>query len=148
GCPGTTANQLACNDDSCGVQSRVAVIAAAGTTYLIRVSGYSGASGPFTLNLSLQDPPPPPTIGPDVTVGNLTDVMYYGAVGSISAYAVGTDACNVGDVPVEWVAGDNHHPVVGQNMYRLMNGRFEQIGQSWLKHTFASTNSSEGICGT
>ena len=31
-------------------------------------------------------------------------------------------------------------------MYRLMSGRFEQIGQSWLKHGFASTNSPG--CGT
>ena len=32
--------------------------------------------------------------GPDVIVRSLTDVNYYGSLGSISAYAIGTDACN------------------------------------------------------
>jgi hypothetical protein len=31
-------------------------------------------------------------------------------------------------------------------MYRLMNGRFEQIGMSWLKHGFVSTNSTTAGC--
>src|SRR5204863_2573276 len=56
-------------------------------------------------------------------------------------YAVGTNACNPGCIPVSWISSTNQHPVVAQNMYRLMNGRFEQIGMSWLKHTFLSTNS-------
>jgi hypothetical protein len=89
---------------------------------------------------------PGPNQGPDVYIGDLTDVAYYGAVGSISAYAVGTDACNAGDAPVSWSSSNNQHPVIAQNMYRLVNGRFEQIGQSWLKHGFASTNST--FCGT
>jgi hypothetical protein len=87
-----------------------------------------------------------PTAGPDVWVARLTDVAYYGTVGGINAYAIGTDACNQGDVPVQWIASNNTHPVIGQNIYRLKNGRFEQIGQSWLKHGFSSTNS--GTCGT
>ncbi len=89
---------------------------------------------------------PCPSAGPDVWVSSFTDVDYYGAVGNISAYAIGTDACNRGDLPVAWYGGGTQHPVIAQNMYRLMNGRFEQIGQSWLKHGFASTNS--GSCGT
>ncbi len=89
---------------------------------------------------------PGPTAGPDVWVSSLTDVGYFATVGSITGYAVGTVACNQGDVPVSWVAGTSAHPVVAQNMFRLMNGHFEQLGQSWLKHTFASTNSPG--CGT
>jgi hypothetical protein len=84
--------------------------------------------------------------GPDVYIGDLTDVSNYGAVGAITAYSVGTNACNRGDAPVNWSSGDNHHPVIAQNMFRLMNGRFEQLGQSWLKHGFASTNST--FCGS
>ncbi len=87
-----------------------------------------------------------PTSGPDVYIGGLTDVGYFGAVGNITAYAVGTNACNAGDAPVGWFSTINQHPVIGQNMYRLKGGRFEQLGQSWLKHGFASTNS--GFCGT
>jgi hypothetical protein len=87
-----------------------------------------------------------PTRGPDVWVSDLIDVAYYGAVGGVNAYAVGTNACNMGDVPVGWYSGGPRHPVIAQNMFRLKSGRFEQIGQSWLKHGFASTN-SDG-CGT
>jgi len=82
-----------------------------------------------------------PTLGPDVFVFNLIDVANWGSVGNITAYSVGTDACNAGDVPVAWFASVNQHPVIAQNMYRLKSGRFEQLGQSWLKHGFSSTNS-------
>ncbi|MFO0856466.1 MAG: M12 family metallo-peptidase [Phycisphaerales bacterium] len=51
-CPGTPENQIACNDDSCGTQSSVTFAASYGGTYLIRVAGYAGATGAFTLNVS------------------------------------------------------------------------------------------------
>jgi len=76
--------------------------------------------------------------GPDVTVGNLTDIGHYGAVGSISAYSIGTDACNFGDTPMVWQEGNNQHPVIAQHMYRYEDGRFEQLGISWLKHGFGA----------
>ena len=43
------------------------------------------------------------------------------------------------------------HPVVPQNLYRMSGGanndeRFEQIGQSWMKHTFLALE--EFVCGT
>lgn len=57
GCPGTTSNQLRCNDDCggspCGgVASCFSRSVTAGVTYYIRVSGYNGAYGSFTLNIS------------------------------------------------------------------------------------------------
>lgn len=78
------------------------------------------------------------TAGPDVIVGELHDVSSYGTLGfsGIYAFAVGTISCNQGDTPVSWFANTNEHPVIGQNMYRWKNGRFEQIGMSWLKHGF------------
>src|SRR6185295_15691427 len=79
-----------------------------------------------------------PTQGPDVIVGDLSDVGNFGKVGNISAYAIGTTSCNIGNVNVKWIAGTNEHPVIGQNMYRLKNGRFEQVGLSWLKHGFTA----------
>ncbi|HVU64816.1 MAG TPA: GC-type dockerin domain-anchored protein [Phycisphaerales bacterium] len=106
------------------------------------VSDAEGRSSDGTIFLNVT----PPCSGPDVTVFDLIDVANYGASGNISAFAVGTNACNPGCQPVSWIASTNQHPVVAQNMYRLMNGRFEQVGQSWLKHTFASTNS--GGCGS
>lgn len=55
GCPGTIANQIACNDDALvgtcvgTLQSAVDVGVTSGVEYFIRVSGYSGAIGSFTL---------------------------------------------------------------------------------------------------
>jgi len=50
-CPGTTANQIVCNDDSCGLSSLVTFSAVTGTQYLIRVSGFSNASGAFEMSV-------------------------------------------------------------------------------------------------
>ncbi len=75
-------------------------------------------------------------VGPDVIVGELPAIVKFGNVGSIAAYAVATDACNVGDEPAAWDADTNQHPVIAQQMYRLRDGRFTQIGMSWAKHGF------------
>ncbi|MBC7836117.1 MAG: hypothetical protein H7Y88_13610 [Phycisphaerales bacterium] len=84
--------------------------------------------------------------GPDVIVGDLMDISRWGATGGITAYSVGTISCNIGDQNLLWVAGTNQHPVIGQNMFRLKNGRFEQVGQSWLKHGFLALTDS--LCGS
>ncbi len=77
--------------------------------------------------------------GADVIVGDLEGpIIRWGEVGGISAYSVGTHSCNVGDVPLPWIANTNEHPVIAQNLYRLHDGRFEQIGMSWLKHGFSA----------
>lgn len=79
--------------------------------------------------------------GPDVIVGDLPDISNYtntGAVTGKRAYSVGTVSCNIGTSTLKWIANTNEHPVIGQTMYRLSNGRFEQIGQSWLKHGFTA----------
>ncbi|HUN81308.1 MAG TPA: hypothetical protein VMV81_07330, partial [Phycisphaerae bacterium] len=60
----------------------------------------------------------------------------FGASGGIRAFSVDTVACNGGTTPAVWRATNNQHPVMIQNMFRLRNGRFEQIGQSWAKHGF------------
>ncbi|MCP3963327.1 MAG: hypothetical protein GY719_36275 [bacterium] len=83
--------------------------------------------------------------GPDVIVGDLFDINRWGSVGDITAYSVATTACNVGDEPLPWVANSIEHPVIGQNMYRLKDGRMEQIGMSWLKHGFAAL--AQSLCG-
>lgn len=86
------------------------------------------------------------TAGPDVIVGDLIDVANYGQVGGINAYALGTTSCNIGTTPLQWVASTNQHPVIGQNLYRVKNGRFEQIGISWLKHGFTAL--AQSLCAT
>jgi hypothetical protein len=53
---------LACNDDAGDLQSTVVFDAAAGTTYLFMVATYGGTEGGY-LTLSLDLPPPPPSVG-------------------------------------------------------------------------------------
>ncbi len=51
---------LACNDDSCGLQSRVIMDVTAGTDYFIRVAGWAGATGSGILNIFQIFPGPQP----------------------------------------------------------------------------------------
>lgn len=86
--------------------------------------------------------------GPDVVVGALPDASKYGTVNGISAYALGTTSCNIGDEVLAWYdtgALANQHPVIAQNLYRLKDGRIEMIGMSWLKHGFCAL--SQTLCG-
>jgi hypothetical protein len=73
---------------------------------------------------------------PDVIVGDLVGTTRWGATGGITAFSVGTTSCNLGSCWLNWISGTAEHPVIGQNLFRLKDGRFEQIGQSWLKHGF------------
>jgi hypothetical protein len=58
GCPATLANSMGCSDDYTVSNrgSRVDVDLVAGTMYLVRVSGYQGASGAFQLTPSMLPP--------------------------------------------------------------------------------------------
>jgi hypothetical protein len=86
------------------------------------------------------------SVGPDVIVGDVTGISVYGTVGGMSAYSIGTTSCNVGTVNLPWIAGTNQHPVIAQNIFRLKGGRFEQIGQSWLKHGFTALTGNLCAC--
>ncbi len=88
------------------------------------------------------------TIGPDVMVWKLYDPENWGTEGDIRAYSIGTISCNVGDEELSWRDSgpfSNRHPVIGANMFRLKEGHFEQIGQSWLKHGFCALDGN--ACG-
>jgi hypothetical protein len=96
---------------------------------------------------------PNQSTGPDVIVGDIEDVAQFdAAVGTQVGLAIGTDSCNIGDQGVDWFAlPQTDHPVVPQNLYRMSGGadndeRFEQIGQSWMKHTFLALE--ESVCST
>lgn len=47
-CGGT---ELVCNDDSCGLQSKVSLAVTSGTTYYLRIAGNNGATGNYTVNV-------------------------------------------------------------------------------------------------
>jgi hypothetical protein len=89
--------------------------------------------------------------GPDVIVGDLPSMEQDGINGTQVGLAVGTTSCNNGDQPFNWFALPNvDHPVIPQNFYRMSGGasnndRFEQVGQSWLKHAFTALEGND--CG-
>ncbi len=85
--------------------------------------------------------------GADVIVGELTGTQNYGSAGGYYAYSVGTTSCNIGTAELDWIASTNQHPVIGQNMFRLRGGTFEQIGMSWLKHGFTALQGNTCGCG-
>ena len=134
-------SSIACNDDACGLQSTISFSASAGSTYYIRVGAWNGsASGPgqFEISVAPPDSCSNPATGADVIVGEIPGISNYGATGGMGGYALGTTSCNVGTDELLWISNNNQHPVIGQNIYRAENGRFEQVGMSWLKHGFTA----------
>jgi hypothetical protein len=87
--------------------------------------------------------------GPDVIVGDLPAMGQFGSSGTQVGLGVGTTSCNNGNQPLNWFElPDTDHPVIPQNLYRMSGGtnnndRFEQIGQSWLKHAFFALEDDE-----
>ena len=85
--------------------------------------------------------------GPDVIVGEITGPSSYGTFGGYYAYSIGTTSCNIGTAELDWIASTPEHPVISQNMFRLLDGKFEHIGVSWLKHGFTALQGNTCGCG-
>src|SRR5436190_20375811 len=89
--------------------------------------------------------------GPDVIVGDLPSMTQAGSFGTQVGLGGATTSCNNGDQNLNCFAlPQTDHPVIPQNLYRMSGGatnddRFEQIGQSWLKHAFTAL--TENACG-
>jgi hypothetical protein len=90
--------------------------------------------------------------GPDVIVGDLSGLAQFdNAVGPKVGLALATVSCNNGQVDLDWFKlPDNDHPVIPQNLYRMSGGtdnteRFEQVGQSSVKHAFFAQ--AQDLCG-
>jgi hypothetical protein len=89
--------------------------------------------------------------GPDVIVGELYQIQQLGSAGNQVGVAIGTISCNAGIENLNWFALPNtDHPVIPQNLYRMSGGatnneRFEQVGQSWIKHAFTALTNDD--CG-
>jgi len=82
----------------------------------------------------------------DVIVGDLLGINSYGSENGIYAYSVGTESCNIGTVGLDWQQNTPLHPVIGQEAWRLKDGVLEQIGISWLKHSFCALDLN--LCDT
>jgi hypothetical protein len=86
--------------------------------------------------------------GPDVIVGVITGPSSYAADGTYDAFSFGTTSCNIGNQNVHWNAfPSTTHPAIAQGMFKMKNGRFEQIGMSWLKHGFTALTNNDCGCG-
>lgn len=101
---------------------------------------------------AMKDPEAGTTPGPDVVVGDVYGLAQFGSSsGSQVGLALGTVSCNYGEENLNWFAlPNNDHPVIPQNLYRMSGGadnteRFEQIGQSSVKHAFTAL--TQNICG-
>jgi hypothetical protein len=78
--------------------------------------------------------------GPDLALSDIYETFRYGTLNGQSAYAIGNWNCNVGDEPVAWDVLTDNHPVFGFSVHRVLDGRLEQIGLSWVKHAFSAVN--------
>jgi hypothetical protein len=70
-------------------------------------------------------------VGPDVTHINTTSTTNYGVVGNIRAYALGSSTCNIGTTNLTWASQGT--PGFAMNMYRLYDGKLEQVGMAFAK---------------
>ena len=101
---------------------------------------YAQMFGPISQTVADRSVAGEPSIGPDVVLGSLNGQASFGSEGGVSAFSFGFWVCNLGDEPVEFVSFTHEHPVITQNLYRLSNDRFEQIGMSWVVHEFFAVN--------
>ncbi len=84
----------------------------------------------------------------DVKLGILNAIQQVGHEGTYPIGAVAltmaTTSCNVGTVDVPWLAPmQEDHPLIHMALYRLLEGRFEQIGVSWMKHGFFALSNNQ-----
>jgi hypothetical protein len=141
-----------CNDDSSGCAGFTSLLKIPNLSplsdYFLQVGGYQGASGIGSISVTWL-----PTMGPDIAVSGVggttigpDDFGLFGTSGGIRGYAFATTSCNVGDMEVNWFQGiGNDHPLIAQNLFRVDNGRIEQLGYSFLKHGFCAFD--EPGCG-
>ncbi|MBI4717908.1 MAG: hypothetical protein HY763_08910, partial [Planctomycetes bacterium] len=148
-CPGTDARLLACNDDACGLQSRVTFPAQTGQSYLIRVGTYPGdgqpgsvgapgGTGTFRLTcVTLPCDQPGAQCQPvDITNGNTSDRLNYVAAENfvVAANDSITELCWWGsyqnDVPTPDTFLVTYYAGAGGFPGSVIGGPFSQAGST------------------
>ena len=98
----------------------------------------------------------PTNVGPDVIVGDIVSLpanytaeqIPAGSGNWYDAFSFGTTSCNIGNMNVSWQQfSSNLHPCIGQGLYKVKDGRIEQLGISWLKHGFTALTGNVCGCG-
>ena len=116
---------------------------------LLLLSNSSGNSAP---DKAAQSAPEGFNPGPDIITGDIGlfgGLEQFGSSGTQVGLGVSTTSCNAGNVVVNFFAlPETNHPVIPHNLYRMSGGsgndeRFEQIGQSWVKHAFGADQASD-----
>lgn len=77
-------------------------------------------------------------VGPDAGVCTIQQVTRWGTLDGVTAYSLGHNMVNVGSEAFDVLQNGADHPVFASNMFRLLNGRFEHIGQAWVWHHYCS----------
>ncbi|MCA9310892.1 MAG: hypothetical protein KDA21_06780 [Phycisphaerales bacterium] len=86
------------------------------------------------------------TDGPDVTFCQLYGLSQFGRSGDVVGLSLATTSWNLGNKDLAWFQSpDSEHPMIVMNLYRILDDRFEQVGQSWIKHGFFALSNTQ--CG-
>lgn len=107
---------------------------------LLLLSSSSGNSAPR----AAQSAPEGFNPGPDIIAGDMEGLQQFGSSGTLVGLGISTTSCNAGNQVVNFFAMPaTNHPIIPHNLYRMSGGadneeRFEQVGQSWVKHTFGA----------
>jgi len=83
----------------------------------------------------------------DVSLGALGVIQQITHTGTFPtgqvALSMETTSCNMGTVDVPWLGPmAEAHPLIHMALYRVLGGRLEQIGVSWMKHGFFALSNS------
>jgi len=119
--------------------------------YPIGILAFSVSVKPGPANGAAKTPAPAQAAATraDLTFCSLDTFSYRGRSGDLAAFSMTTTSWNVGNIPLAWWrAPDWRHPYIVMNIYRIRDDRFEQIGESWVKHGFfaASNDQCGGTC--
>lgn len=87
------------------------------------------------------------SFGPDIFIANIDAIANFVSVGSVDALSLGQTHCNIGNAELGFVHNTSNHPVIGANLFRLKDGRFEHIGMSWVMHGFFALSGNQCACG-